>query len=161
MIETARLAGTYTAQAICSISKENSLEPILAYRKSGRTGEAPLDDNDNTIVVQEARARLEVNVLEASGAVLLYEGRIPLDREKIDAVIIEMYAYENEEKKAAIALPYRPKSGGGFRIHKPKIVVWENCTSDEIEPVMDAFFDGASAHPEGAAIWNDALDDSL
>lgn len=161
MIEIAHLAGQYTAKAIWLISKGISLTPTLAYKKAAMAKEAPLNGDENTAIVQEARARLEVNVLKANGAVLVYEGRIPLDGGKIDAVIIELYVYATDETKAVIALPYTPKSSGNFRVHRPKIVVWENIDPGEVGPVMDAFFDGASDFPEGAAIWNDSLDDSL
>jgi hypothetical protein len=98
--------------------------------------------------------------MDADDAVLLYDGFIPIGKEKVDAIIIEMRAYFSPGSEAVLAVPYTPKSSGGFRVHKPKLLGWENCEDFDIDAVVESFFVGADSHEKGGQIWNDCLDES-
>lgn len=59
-----------------------------------------------------------------------------------------------------ITIPYTPKSSGKFRVHKPKLVAWENCEDFDTDAAFEEFFAGVDEHAEGAKVWNAALDES-
>ena len=98
--------------------------------------------------------------MDANDAVLLYDGRITVDEEKLDAILIEMRAYFSPQSEAILAVPYTPASSGRFRVHKPKILCWENCEDFDMNTAIQAFFAGVDNHEKGSRVWADALDET-
>lgn len=134
---------------------------MLAY--TTEAGERRMDrliNDDLPAAVEHGRQQLAANSMDANDAVLLFDGRIPVGNEKLDAVIIEMRAYFMPSSEAVIAIPYTPKSSGRFRVHKPKLLVWKDCEDFDTGAAFEAFFAGVAGHEKGAKIWNDALDES-
>jgi hypothetical protein len=116
------------------------------------------DDLESSVVY--GKERLRSNDVNASNAVFLCDGRIIAGREKMDAIILEMRAYNSPFSEAVLALPYTPKSTGTFRVHKPKLLMWKNCDDFELENAFQSFFEGAYEHEKGSNIWNECLDES-
>ena len=118
--------------------------------------------------VAMGKRKLQSNDMDADDACLLYDGRIPIGQEKSDAIIIEMRAYFSPHSEAIIAIPYTPGTPGKFplrkpqpfRVHKPKLIGWENCEDFDINAVFEAFFEGVDSHEKGAKVWNSSLDES-
>ena len=94
-----------------------------------------------------------------TNAALIYEGRIPVGKETLDAVIIEVRAYSHPDFQATIAVPYTPGASGQFRVHMPKLLVWKD-SDQKMAAAMQAFFEGVAANAEGARVWNNSLDES-
>jgi hypothetical protein len=161
MITAFRLAGFFAAHAIWCVSDGETLIPMLAYtteqdeRKMER-----LVSNDPAAAVASGKQRLESNEMEANDASLLYDGRITLGQEKVDAIIIEMRTYFAPDSAAVLAVPYTPKQSGNFRVHKPKLLGWTDCEDFDMNASFQAFFEGVAGHEKGAKIWNDCLDES-
>ena len=94
MITASELAGFFAAHAIWCVSDGDTLIPMLAYttedgeRKMERFAHDELAD-----AVEYGKQKLASNEMDANDAVLLYDGRIPIDDDKLDAIIIEMRAY--------------------------------------------------------------------
>jgi hypothetical protein len=83
-----------------------------------------------------------------------------LDNAKVDAIIVEMRAYFSPESRAIMAIPYTPPSSGGFRVHKPKLLVWEDCEDFDLDAALESFFAGVGDPGQGAKVWNTSLDES-
>ena len=113
----------------------------------------------NVSPVAVGQKRLAANDMHGTNAALLYEGRIPVGKETLDAVIIEVRAYSHPDLPATIAVPYTPAASGQFRVHMPKLLVW-NDSDQKMAAAMEAFFGGIAANAEGARIWNSSLDES-
>jgi hypothetical protein len=116
--------------------------------------------DDAAAAVAYGKERLQSNPMDADDAALLYDGRITLGNVKVDAIIIEMRAYFSPDSEAIIAVPYTPKTSGKFRVHKPKLLAWENCDDFDMNAALQAFFAGVDGHEEGVKIWNACLDES-
>lgn len=111
--------------------------------------------------VEHGRKQLESDPFNANDGVLAYDGRIATpEGKKVDAIILEARSYAFPWAKAAIAVAYTPKSSGDFRVHKPKLILWDKCDDFDIGAAIDSFFNGIASHQQGAKIWNDALDES-
>jgi hypothetical protein len=162
MITTSELAGFFAAHAIWCVSDGDTLIPILAYTTANdeRNMERLMVNDDLAASVAYGKEKLQANEMDANDAVLLYDGRILIGKEKVDAIIIEMRAYFAPDSVAVIAVPYTPKSSGRFRVHKPKLLAWENCEDFDMDAALEAFFEGVAGHEKGAKVWNDALDES-
>jgi len=117
------------------------------------------DDMEKSVAL--GKARLESNELDATDAALIYDGRIPINDQKFDAIIIEVRAYFSLASKAVMAVPYQPSSQGKFRVFRPKFLQWEGCEDFDINQVVNSFFAGVDAHENGAAVWNKSLDQSI
>ena len=117
------------------------------------------DDLEQSVLL--GKHKLSSNDSDVNDAALLFDGRITFNNSKLDAIIIEVRCYFSPESEAVMAIPYTPKAAGQFRVHKPKLLAWNNCEDFEFDAVMQAFFDGVDAHEEGAAIWNQCLDESI
>jgi hypothetical protein len=162
MITASKLAGFFAAHAIWCVSDGDTLIPMLAYTTvDGERKMERLVANDGLEAsVAYRKKKLESNEMKANDAVLLYDGRIPIANQKLDAIIIEMRAYSSPGSSAVMAVPYTPKASGKFRVHKPKLVAWEKCQDFEMNVALKSFFEGVAGHEKGAKIWNDCLDES-
>src|SRR5579864_978446 len=91
MITAFELAGFFAAHAVWSVSDGETLVPMLAYTTGD--GECRLErlviDDDLARSVAHGKERLLSNEMDANDAVLLYDGRITIGDEKLDAIIIE------------------------------------------------------------------------
>jgi hypothetical protein len=156
-----RLAGFFAAHAIWCVSDGETLTPMLA--RVGEDGTRSMDRlvmDDLAAAVASGRRSLDSNDADASDAALVYDGRIPLGTDKIDAIIIEIRAYFSPQSEAVIAIPYTPKSSGRFRVHKPKLLQRKNCDHFDMKAVLGSFFEGVGEHEKGSNLWNASLDES-
>ena len=161
MITASNLAGFFAAHAIWCVSDGATLIPMLGYTTSD--GKRNLDRfamDDLGAAIAHGKKKLESNKMDADDAVLLYDGRITLGTEKLDAIIIEMRAYFSPGSEVVMAVPYTPKASGGFRVHKPKLLAWKNCEDFDRDTAFQSFFEGVAGHEKGVKIWNDCLDES-
>lgn len=163
MIVAFNLAGFFAAHAIWSISDRESLVPMFAH--INEDGEKQLQrlvvGGDLEKSVAFGKNMLEANEDDATDAVLVYDGRIPIDGQTVDAVIIEIRSYFSPGSEATMAVPYALPASGPLRVFKPKLLQWEECEDFDIDHAVQSFFDGVDAHENGAAIWNKALDQSM
>ncbi len=161
MITASELAGLFAAHAIWCVSDGDTLVPMLAYttedgeRKMERFAHGELAEG-----VAFGKRKLASNEMDANDAVLVYDGRIPVGGEKLDAIIIEMRAYFSPGSEAVMAVPYAPKASGQFRVHKPKVLAWEQCEDFDLDDAIESFFKGVAGHDKGSVIWNQCLDES-
>lgn len=162
MITASKLAGFFAAHAIWCLSDSEVLVPMLAYNTATdeRKMERLVVNDDLEASVARGIEKLESNEVDANDAVLLYDGRITLGKDKLDAVIIELRAYFSPGSKAVIAIPYTREQSGKFRVHKPKLLRWENCEDFDMNSSLESFFAGVAGHEKGAKIWDDCLDES-
>jgi hypothetical protein len=161
MITTSELAGFFAAHAIWSLYDSETFDPIFAYTtETGERNMERLIAPDMGKAVEIGRARLETAAATAGDGVLVFDGRISGDNGKLDAVIIEMRCYAFPGAMATLAVPYTPQSTGQFRVHKPKLLRWEDCDDFDMDAAFEAFFRGVDAHEHGGAIWNKHLDQS-
>ena len=161
MIAASKLGGYFAAHAIWCVSDGETLIPMLAYTTGDEERRMErLVNDDLAASVQLGKERLDSNAMDANDAVLLYDGRITLGDEKVDAIIVEMRAYFAPGAEAMIAVPYTPAGADGFRVHRPKLIAWDNCEDFDMDTALQCFFEGVDGHEEGAKVWNDALDES-
>lgn len=161
MITASELAGFVAAHAIWSVSDSDGLIPMVAF--TTQDGERKLERlvfDDAGTAVEHGQRRLEEDPFNADDGVLAYDGRIPVEGGKLDAIILEMRCYAFPWATAVIAVPYTPHSSGQFRVHKPKLVEWHECDDFDIDSAFDSFFYGVDSHEEGARGWNESLDQS-
>src|SRR5262245_22544717 len=134
MITASKLAGFFAAHAIWSVSDGATLIPMFAYTTD--------EDKRNmerfrmdvyAPAVGLRRRKLESHEMDGNDAVLLFDGRITIGEEKVDAIIIEMRAYFSPQSAAAIAVPYTPKASGQFLVHRPKLLTWKNCDDFDVD----------------------------
>jgi hypothetical protein len=161
MITASELAGFIAAHAIWCVSDVDGLTPMVAFttEDGGRQLER-LVSNDAGTAVEHGRKRLEEDPFSATDGVLAFDGRITAEGGKLDAIILELRSYGFPWARAAIAVPYTPASSGRFRVHKPKLVEWEQCEDFDLEAAFQAFFVGVEAHKQGAKVWAAALYES-
>jgi hypothetical protein len=163
LITAFNLAGFLSAHAIWCVSDGEILAPIFGYTTDG--GERQMErlvagDLETSVAV--GKKKLTSNEHDANDAVLLYDGRIPLNGKKVDAIIIEIRSYFSPKSEAVMAVPYLPKGSLGlFRVHKPKLLQWMNCEDFDVNTAVQSFFEGVDAHEKGAAVWTKALDQSI
>ncbi len=162
MITASRLAGFFAAHAIWCVSDGETLVPILAYTtaEDERKMERLVVDDDLAASVARGKERLASNEMNAVDAALLYDARISAGNETLDAIVIELRDYLSAQSEAVMAVPYTPKGSGTFLVHKPKLLAWENCADADMEPALQAFFEGVGSHEKGAKVWNESLDES-
>ncbi len=161
MIAASELAGYFAAHAIWCVSDGVTLIPMLAYSKGDERQMERMAHEELSEAVEIGKEKLELNPMDAEDAVLAYDGRITIEDEKLDAILLELRAYFTPASKAVIAIPYTPKSRRMlFRVHKPKLLEWEQCDDFDIDAVFEAFFNGVSDHDKGFEIWNKCLDES-
>lgn len=162
MITASNLAGFLAAHAIWSVSDGETLIPILGYTdQDDKRVMNRLLAHDLAEAVNRGKQQLRDNPMDANDAVLLYDGRIDLDGRKVDAIIVEVRAYFSPQSEALHAIPYTPKASGAFRVHKPKLLVWNECEDFDMHQALQAFWDGVGSHEQANKVWSAALDESI
>lgn len=162
MLTAFELAGFVAAHAVWCVSDTDGLVPMAAFgTDDGQRRLERLVFDDSGVAVEHGRKLLESAPFSASDGVLAYDGRIAIpEGKKLDAIILEARTYAFPWAKAAIAVAYTPKSTGNFRVHKPKLVLWDKCDDFDMGAAIESFFNGIASHEQGAKVWNDALDES-
>jgi len=161
VLTAGELGGFSAAHAIWSVSDGSTLIPMLTcVDQNNERQMIRLVQDQLEKAVQDGKARLEANPMDANDAALLYDGYITHDGAQVDAVIIELRSYFSPGSRVAIAVPYTPGSGASFKVHKPKLLQWSACEDFDVEAVFKAFFTGIGQHEQGARIWADSLDES-
>jgi hypothetical protein len=161
MITASELAGFIAAHAIWCVSDADGLIPLVAFTtEDGQRKLERLVFDDAGAAVESGRRRLEDDPFNANDGVLAYDGRITVEGDNLDAIILEMRSYGFPWAKATIAVPYTPASSGQFRVHRPKLVEWERCEDFDPDAAFGAFFEGVATHEQGAKVWEAALDES-
>ncbi|WP_158014167.1 hypothetical protein [Sphingomonas sanxanigenens] len=163
MITAFNLAGFLSAHAMWCVSDGEIFTPIFGYTtEAGERRMERLVTESLETAVAMGKDKLTLNEHDANDAVLLYDARIPLNDERFDAIIVEIRSYFSPGSEAVMAIPYRPKgSSDPFRVYKPKLVQWANCEDFDVNAAVQSFFEGVDGHEKGAAVWNEALDQSI
>ncbi len=154
MLMAVELAGSFAAHAVWSLSEGDGFIPMLAY--AGEDGQRHMERlafDDTRLAVEHGRKKLAANPMDASDAVLLFDGHIPNGDKKLDAIIIELRSYAFPNAAAMIAVPYAPASTGRFVIHRPELLQWENCEDFDTGAALDCFFSGVESHEIGEEVW--------
>lgn len=161
MTTAANLAGFFAAHAIWCVSDATTTDPMLVYTTADDQRQMErFVGYDAAAAVPIARRKMESNEMDATDAAVLYDGRISGAEGKLNAIIIEMRAHFFPQSRAVFAVPYTPKASGKFLVHKPKLLLWENCDDFDMDGMFQAFFEGVDSHEKGSAIWNESLDES-
>lgn len=162
MITASKLSGFFAAHAIWCVSDGDTLIPMIAYTTgSGERKMERMAHDDIEAAVAAGRDRLQSGELDADDAALIYDGRITLETGKFDAIIIEMQTEFSPQSKATIAVPYSPSTSGAFRVHKPKLLQWDDCDDFDMNWAIESFFEGVAEHAKGNEIWIRCLDESV
>lgn len=163
MNSAAKLAGFFSAHAVWSVSDGETLVPIYGYfrAKGGRAMER-LDLPRLEESVEFGKERLDENPHGAKHAVLIFDGRLTLERGKIDALIVEFRDYGARGGAALLAIPYTPKvKRKKFAVHRPKLLDVPASLEKQIDTIFEAFFEGVAEHEKGAEVWDKHLDESM
>lgn len=161
MILASRLGGFYAAHAMWTLSDGGVLYPILAYTDMDNQKKMMrIITDDVGSGVSAGEEKLASNEMDANDAVLLYDGRITISGEKMDALLVEMRCFAWPDSEALMAIPYTPFSTGTFRIHRPKLIKWQECEDFDLDAFLEAFWEGVDQHEQGPPLWEKYLDDS-
>lgn len=160
MIEAVELAGFLAAHAIWCVSDGETLIPMLGFCRDGERHMERLAHDSIERGVEIGKNRLGMNIMNAEHAVLLYDSYMTLGAMRLDTIMIEIRDYELPGAKVEVGIPYSPRSTGNFRVHRPKIVEWQECEEFDLKDTFERFFAGVQQHPQGSKIWNETLDES-
>lgn len=162
------MAGFISAHAVWSICDGETLIPIYAFLdEAGKRHMQRLEYDRLEDGVEEGKNKLEEAASGVTAKVLIFDGRISLSGEKLDALIVEWRSYEDPSGKAVLAIPYTPavkggffKRARGFAVHRPKILDLSEEWREEPSALLESYFEGVEQHKQGSAVWNEHLDES-
>lgn len=162
MIDAFELSGFFAAHAVWCICDGWPLKPILAYNcpEHGTKMERVESDGVGGTPIEIGLDMLAGNEFNAEQAAFLYDYRIAMGKERLDAIVIEIRDYAHPKAAAIMAVPYTPKAVGAFRVHKPKLLEWKNCDAFDKSRANQAFWKGAAGHWHGMLAWRAHLDES-
>ena len=159
MIDAARLGGFFTAHAVWSVCDGDTLIPLFGHEDEGgerqleRLAIAPFEAG-----IAEGKSRLADNRRGAARAVFIFDGYVTLDEWRTDALLVEVRCYSSGGS-LALAIPYRhAEDTNGFAIFRPRILAAE--PEDQLDPIMEAFWQGVDSHEGGAKVWDEHVDQS-
>ena len=171
MEATVEMAGFFAAHAIWNVSEGGPLVPLLAYKTSESAKPAMMRfvTEPYQAAVASGLESLTKNEPKALRAVLIFNGYVTLPSGKTDALILEMRKYSPRglmqwrsapTQSLTMAVPYRDiEKPGGFAVFRPKFLS-DDGGKAAASDLGQAFFRGVDQHKEGAAVWNDHLDES-
>lgn len=160
MIETASLAGFWTAHGIWSVSDGETLIPLIGYQQPH--GEGGMDRYMLGDIGESARAAqeaLELNEIGASRAVLVADAYVTLESVRTDALVVEAVTYGLEPCSISMAVPYRPATDpAGFAVHRPVFFEVTGPDQPDLDVLADAFFAGVDSHEQASEVWTAHLE---
>lgn len=155
----AELAGFFTAHAVWSVSDGETLVPIygMQHMETGRSMERlALDRLEDGVAA--GHQRLSENPHKAECGVLIYDGRIPWDGEKLDALIVEFREFAEPDNVMVLAIPYTPLTAQHeFVVHRPAVLQLPHHLEGQAPEIFEAFFAGVTQHDKGAAVWSEHM----
>lgn len=162
MLATAELAGFFAAHAVWSVSDGVTLTPILGIEGPAGTRELRrLGADELSEAVGQGKKWLAENPERVARAVLVYDAFMTLESGRTDALMIEARRFVPESFAFTMAIPYTPPKGRApFAVHKPKLL-HVTAAEDDIDDLIEAFFNGVGQHEQGADIWDRHLDERL
>jgi hypothetical protein len=155
-----QLAGFFSAHSVWSVSDGGPLVPIYASSQGDgkpemkRLAHEQLEDG-----VAAGRALLEGEL--DKDRVLIFDGLITLNGEKVDALVVEWRSVSTPEKRMTLGIPYTPGTANQrFLVHRPKVLTADERSRVGLEGLLNHFWSGVDQHTEGAKVWNEHMDQS-
>lgn len=162
-LETAtEMTGFFAAHAVWCVSEGETLIPFAGFETHVQ-GRSLLRFASERIEegVAAGKARLANNSGAAARAVLIFDGFIPLESGKTDALILAVRDFTQGDAGMTWAIPYRPAgASSGFAVHRPKMLPKTELDPSTCEGLGRALWKGIAQHEKGAAVWNANLDES-
>ena len=107
------LAGFFAAHAVWSVSDGEALMPLVAYETAdGKRQMYRLVSERFEEGVASGKEWLTKNPDHAVRAVLVFDGFVTLESDKMDAIIITIRDYSQGDAEITMAVPYRPCPSG-------------------------------------------------
>ncbi|MCL1035698.1 hypothetical protein L2750_00805 [Shewanella submarina] len=163
MKEVAEHAGRNLGHAIWSIEDGETLIPMLIT--VDRDGKAMMERliYETDAASAKAQGKLDNPSPEDAGIVFITDTNLQMGEDKSEALVVEIgfIPSDAEQRKLTVAVPYRnAKEAEGFKIGRLKVIGLEGIEREELDSVMQAFFDGITSHPQGSEIWNRSHSDA-
>lgn len=161
MIEVWLLAGFFAAHAVWSVEDGETLVPIYAYYKDGQRHMERIEADRLEDAVRIGQEALAANKVNATSAVLIYDGYLTLSGSRSDALFVELRTYGASPGKAGLAIPYQPKTDATpFTVYRPKLIELPDDLHEQAGEFLEAFWKGVDSHGEGSKSWNAHIDQS-
>lgn len=157
MQETFKMAGRVAAHAVLSVSDGELLVPIYGYLSNdGKTQMVRVASASSEEAMVSGQKMYADNPWQAKGGVWTVDAFITLpDVGKVDALLLNICTYDEPKREMKLAIPYRHAlANEGFAVFKPKVLGLTNMEVSELQPLIDAFFEGRDEHTEAASLWN-------
>jgi hypothetical protein len=161
MVEAAELAGFVAAHSIWCVRDGETLIPLVAYETpDGDRTMKRLESESMEESVERGKAWMAANPDHAVRAVLVFDGYLTLETDKLDALIVTIRDYTLGDAEITMAVPYRPAGDAeGFAVYRPKFLGFGGSEPDW-QTVGDALWRGIEGHPQGFETWNKHVDES-
>jgi hypothetical protein len=162
MAPTIELAGCCAAETALNLSQilkadlsanEPALFPSLVIKK-GDKRQMTIFDEVTPKTFQDIAELLDKLSPADVHAVLVKDGRVTIDDQKSDAVIIEAHHLTDPRKSFTLAIPYEKIPGDPpLKLHRPQLVSTENF---EFDPTAfsTSFGKGLESHKAGSKVWS-------
>jgi hypothetical protein len=161
VIEVWLLAGFFAAHAVWSVEDGETLVPIYAYYKDGQRHMERVEADRLEDAVRIGQEALVANTVNATSAVLVYDGFLTLDGRRSDALFVELRAYGANTVEARLAIPYRPHSDATpFTVYRPKLIALPDDLRERAGEFLEVFWKGVDSHQQGSKSWNAHIDQS-
>ena len=162
MAPTIELAGSCAAEAALNLSQilkedlladEPALFPSLVIKK-GDKRQMTIFDEVTPKTFQDIAELLDRISPADIDAVLVKDGRITIDNQKSDAVIIEAHHLTRPRKSFTLAIPYERIAGDPpLKLRRPQLVSTENFRFDATA-FSNSFGKGLESHTAGSKVWS-------
>lgn len=163
-------AGKFAAHAIWCVSDGSTLVPIFVASQGSdctmhRIAAAALEQAVSIGQNWLENGKMSEKEAQLSAAALLYEIKLTIGSEKMDAIAINIRDYSNPLARAMLCIPFTPQKGpmglfGKFKVHRPKMTEWTNCEQFKTDEVLEEFWKGVDSHEQGSRVWSNAMDQS-
>lgn len=156
MNDIMKMAGYVTSHAIWSVGDGETLIPLVGSVDAENKREMVRLMMGSAAAMasgMESVSNLRPGVL---GAAFVRDVVATLDSGKTDALAVEIRFAGTGGRRVEVLLPYRhAKHPDGFAVHRPKVTELDGISSDAVEGLMNAFFDGLESHEQGGRLWRE------
>ncbi len=148
-----RLAGFVGAQALWHLSTGGPLTPTVAFESAdGQRSMAPLDP---TTTVDQAHDVQRANAGGHPVSALAHEAVLGLGEGPTPTLVLYIVDHA-ARRRIVLGVPYSQE--GDFTVRTLQVLDLTSVTAGDLEPLIEAFFDGVEGHPHGKRLWGEHFD---
>lgn len=151
-----KFVGYFTAHMVWQTEDGNNVVPLVAFQNKNEPKFERYEAEDYAKAKQNADIKYNQLVKEGIDCIIIYDGFLNINNEKLQSIIVEGLS---DKISLKLAIPYKSKNEqDGAKIYKPKII---EASGLDLQKDFSKFYEGVYSHSEAWSYWQRNIDETM